>query len=160
MELHKMFDQLEELPPQVELETRAVLRGVARTHRYLAEFKGIAATIPNQAILLNTLCLQEAKDSSAVENIITTHDEIYKAELFSNLASHSAKEVQNYIHALQVGFKLVKQNQLLTCNHICAIQETLEKNSAGFRKQAGTALKNISTGKIVYVPPQNFEAIL
>ena len=63
-------------------ETRAVLKKVAEAHRYLAELKGIAASIPNEAILINTLALQEAKDSSEVENIVTTHDELYKANLF------------------------------------------------------------------------------
>lgn len=66
------------LPPTgVELETRKVLRKLASTHRYLAELKGMAATIPNESILINTLTLQEAKDSSEIENIITTHDALY-----------------------------------------------------------------------------------
>lgn len=55
-------------------ETRTVLKRTAEAHRFLAELKGIAASIPNEAILINTLSLQEAKDSSEVENIVTTHD--------------------------------------------------------------------------------------
>ncbi|MCL1080331.1 hypothetical protein L2734_19655 [Parashewanella spongiae] len=74
-------------------ETRVVLKKSAEAHRYLAELKGIAASIPNEAILINTLSLQEAKDSSEVENIVTTHDELYKANLFeevvTNLVVHS-----------------------------------------------------------------------
>jgi Fic family protein len=66
-----------------ELETRPVLKKTAEAHRYLAELKGVAATIPNEAILINTLSLQEAKDSSEIENIVTTHDELYKANLIS-----------------------------------------------------------------------------
>ncbi len=68
-----------------QLETRAVLKKTAQAHRRLAELKGLAASIPNESILLNTLTLQEAKDSSAVENIITTHDELYKANLFFHI---------------------------------------------------------------------------
>lgn len=148
------------LPPPQELETRPVMKALANAHRYLAELKGVSGTIPNQGILINTLGLQEAKDSSAVENIITTHDEMYKAELFSGLVSPAAKEVQNYIEALQVGFKLVKQNKLLTCNHILEIQKILERNNAGFRKLPGTGLKNIKTGETVYTPPQDHDTIV
>jgi len=151
---------LQELPPATELETKAILKSVAVAHRYLAELKGISETIPNQSILINALGLQEAKDSSAIENIITTHDEVYKAELFSGFVSSSTKEIQNYVQALQTGFELVKKEQLLTCNHILAIQKTLEKNDAGFRKVPGTGLKNLTTGEIVYTPPQNYETIL
>ncbi|MDL5047712.1 Fic/DOC family N-terminal domain-containing protein [Oscillatoria amoena NRMC-F 0135] len=69
------------LPLLADLETRNVLRQTARAHRALAELKGIAATIPNEIILLQTLALQEAKDSSAIENIITTDDDLFKSVL-------------------------------------------------------------------------------
>ncbi len=69
---------LKNLPPALDLETKAVLRKAASAHRYLAELKGISASTPNQAILINTLALQEAKDSSAIENIITTNDELFR----------------------------------------------------------------------------------
>jgi Fic family protein len=150
-----------ELPLSVELETKQVLKSATTANRYLAELKGVSETIPNQAILINTLSLQEAKDSSEIENIITTHDEMYKAELFSGLISSSAaKEVQDYAEALRTGFGLVKKNHLLTCNHILAIQEILEGNDAGFRKVPGTDLKNEKTGEIVYVPPQDNATII
>ncbi len=152
---------LKELPPDLELETKQVLKQTATAHRYLAELKGISGTIPNDAILINCLALQEAKDSSAIENIITTHDEMYKAELDSNLVSSTAaKEVQRYVEALKVGFEIVKKDQLLTSKHILAIQEILEGNTAGFRKLPGTGLKNLATGEIVYVPPQDHETIV
>ena len=72
------------LPPKVELETRPVLKRLVPAHRYLAELKGMAATTPNEHILINTLALQEAKDSSEIENIITTQDEMFKADLFAD----------------------------------------------------------------------------
>ena len=84
------------LPLAIELETVPVLKKAALAHRYLAELKGMSRSIPNQAILVNTLALQEAKDSSAIENIITTHDELFREELFPEFASNaSAKEVKN-----------------------------------------------------------------
>ena len=73
--------KLGELPLNVNVETTAVLKSLPSAHAALAELKGIASTIPNQNILINTLGLQEAKDSSAIENIITTHDDLYKSGL-------------------------------------------------------------------------------
>ena len=149
------------LPLAIELETVPVLKKAASAHRYLAELKGMSRSIPNQSILVNTLALQEAKDSSAIENIITTHDELFREELFPEYASNaSAKEVKNYVTALKRGFDLVQQSSLLTNNHILSIQEALENNRAGFRKLPGTELKNDLTGEIVYTPPQSHDEIL
>jgi Fic family protein len=129
------------LPLAIELETVPVLKKAASAHRYLAELKGMSRSIPNQSILVNTLSLQEAKDSSAIENIITTHDELFSEELFPEYASNaSAKEVKNYVTALKRGFDLVQQSSLLTNNYILTIQEALENNRAGFRKLPGTEL--------------------
>lgn len=148
------------LPLKEDIETKPVLKRVAAAHRRLAELKGVARTIPNEQILINTLTLQEAKDSSAIENIITTHDELFKAELFvDQLVSQSTKEVQNYANALRKGFELVRRNKILTDNHILGIQEELEQNKAGYRRLPGTELKNQQTGEIVYTPPQDFDTI-
>jgi Fic family protein len=153
--------KLTELPLTVELETKKVLKALPAAHAALAELKGIASTIPNQNILINTLGLQEAKDSSAIENIITTHDDLYKSELnLDSFKSLDAKEVQNYILALKKGFELVSETNLLTNKTILLIQEVLEGNKAGFRKLPGTALKNSSTGETIYTPPQDYNEIL
>ncbi len=150
------------LPFSGELETRAVLKRLSEAHRALAELKGVAATIPNQEILLSTLPLQEAKDSSAVENIITTHDELYRAALLPGDGARSlaAKEVQRYAAALLVGYERVRRNGFLSLNHIIEIQETLEANRAGLRRVPGTALKNERTGEVVLTPPQDYDTIL
>lgn len=74
-----MTHTLAPLPPAVELETRAILKKSASAHRFLAELKGVSASMPNQGLLINTLSLQEAKDSSAIENIITTHDALFRS---------------------------------------------------------------------------------
>ena len=151
---------LKKLPIKQDIETKKVLKKLASAHRALAELKGIVSSIPNENILINTLGLQEAKDSSAIENIITTHDDIFKAELnLEGFKSLNAKEVQNYISALKKGFGLITKNKILTNNDIISIQSELEKNNAGFRKVSGTSLKNAMTGEIVYTPPQDYATI-
>lgn len=151
---------LNKLPFKQDIESRKILKKLSLAHRALAELKGIVSSIPNENILINTLGLQEAKDSSAIENIITTHDDIYKAELnLEGFKSLNAKEVQNYISALKKGFRLISKNKILTNNDIIEIQSELEKNNAGFRKVPGTALKNATTGEIVYTPPQDYNTI-
>lgn len=153
--------QIPTLPMEQEVETKAVLKQAAKAHRRLAELKGVAITIPNEQILISTLTLQEAKDSSAIENIITTHDEIFKAELYiENLRSPAAKEVQSYANALRKGFELVRKKKILSNSFILQIQEELEHNRAGFRKLPGTALKNQQTGETVYMPPQDYDSIV
>ena len=153
-------EKLKKLPLDKDIESRKILKKLTSAHRALAELKGIASSIPNENILINTLGLQEAKDSSAIENIITTHDDIYKAGLnLEGFKSLNAKEVQNYIAALKTGFKLISKNKILTNNDIIEIKSVLEKNNAGFRKVPGTELKNATTGKTVYTPPQDYETI-
>lgn len=142
------------------LETRAIFRKTASASRQLAELKGVSASIPNRSILINTLALQEAKDSSEIENIVTTHDELFRDNLFPEFDDNSAaKEVRHYVQALRVGFDMVTVDGLLTNNHIRHIQAELEANTAGFRKLPGTALKN-NAGETVYTPPQDPGVIL
>jgi Fic family protein len=136
-----------------QFETITILKKVAVASRQLAELKGVAATIPNQGILIDTLFMQEAKESSAIENIVTTHDELFKQNLFPEIQNAAAKEVKRYVEALRVGLKLVLDTGLITSNHIIKIQAILEANDAGFRKLPGTSLQN-NSGKIVYMPPQ------
>jgi Fic family protein len=148
------------LPIKKDLETKKVLKKLNIAHRALAELKGLISSIPNEEILINTLALQEAKDSSAIENIITTHDDLYKEGLqLQKPNSLAAKEVQNYISALKTGFSLLKENNIISNNHIIKIQSVLENNNAGFRKNPGTALKNEQTGEVIYTPPQDVATI-
>ncbi len=152
--------KITDLPLDVDLETKNVLKSLPSAHAALAELKGVASTIPNQNILFNTLGLQEAKDSSAIENIITTHDDLYKSGLdIDAFKSLQAKEVQNYIAALKKGFELISDSGMLTLNSILKIQEVLEDNKAGIRRLPGTALKNAATGETIYTPPQDYEEI-
>jgi Fic family protein len=149
------------LPPPFPLETVRVLKQAIASHRALAELKGVSKTIPKEIILINTLPLLEAKESSAIENIITTHDELYKESLFENiLQNKGAKEVQNYSRALKIGFAGIKEKGLFLNSQILEIQEVIEKNSAGFRKLPGTDLRNSITGEIIYIPPQGASEII
>lgn len=147
--------QIPQLPLSYDFETKAVLKQVSETNRRLAELKGIAQTIPNENILINTLVLQEALDSSAIENIVTTSDDLYKAELdLGGEINAAAKEVLRYREAMYVGFNRVRAKKILSLNDIIAIQRELERNNAGFRKVPGTVLKS-SGGDVVYTPPQD-----
>ncbi len=145
-----------ELPLAHDLETKTVLKQLNLSNKKLAELKGVALTIPNEDILINSLTLQEAKDSSEVENIVTTNDELYKAELelTNNLINASTKEVLNYRQAMRSGFMSARKTKLLTLNDIKRIQQELECNNAGFRSVPGTSLKN-QFGDTVYTPPQD-----
>jgi Fic family protein len=137
----KSSKKLLPIPLDWDIETKTILKSLPAAHAALAELKGIASTMPNQSILINTLGLQEAKDSSAIENIITTHDDLYKSELnLDSFKSLSAKEVQNYIAATKTGFDLISKTGLLTNRIVLKIQEILEGNNAGFRKLPGTTL--------------------
>jgi len=142
---------LEHLDPH-RFEAPAILKRLVFAHRSLAEFKGVAASMPNQNILLSTLGLQEAKDSSEIENIVTTHDELFREVAQDTAAGSAAKEVVRYNHALRVGFETVSSSGLLTGNHIIEIQSALEKNRAGYRKLPGTVLRD-GAGRVVYTPP-------
>jgi len=156
----KPYNNLPLLPPKADVETKAILKKLASAGQFLAELKGYAELLPNKAIIINSIILQEAKDSSEIENIITTQDELFRA-MASDQASmtQAVKEVLNYRTALYKGFNLVKENNLLTTNMMLAIQEELEQNKAGIRKLPGTKLVNDKTGKIMYTPPENEKTI-
>lgn len=152
----QMYD-IPSLPLTVDLETKSVLRALTRAHRYLAELKGRAATIPNQSILINTLSLQEAKASSEIENIVTTQDELFQAELFPERpGSAAAKEVALYRNALKLGWNDIHDTRgLITNRTVIEMFRLLKSRDDGFRTLPGTELKNDQTGETVYVPPQH-----
>ncbi|MDQ8003841.1 MAG: Fic family protein [Pedobacter sp.] len=153
--------QIPLLPLKQDVETKAVLKRLNTVRAALAGLNGVAESIPNERIILNTLSLQEAKDSSAIENIVTTHDELYTSDSITRqFTSHAAKEVYNYAQALLEGFNQVRESGLITTNHILKLQALLEENDAGFRKVPGTALKNDQTGETVYTPPQELDKII
>ena len=147
------------LPPSAELETKLVMKQLVKANKAVAELKGYSETIPNKHILINAITINEAKDSSAIENIITTHDDLYKALSETSKASTSAKEVINYRTALWLGYEQIQKREMLTTNMIVEIQSEIENNRAGIRKLPGTTLKNQSTGETIYTPPEGEKEI-
>lgn len=151
---------LRHLPLQdaTALETREVWAALTEAHRHLAELKGLCESLPNQSILLDTLGIQEAKDSSEIENIITTHDQLFASQSDSAVTP-AAKEVRNYVSALRTGYEAVRDSSLIRLETVLAVQAELEQNRAGLRRLPGTVLKNEATGNVVYEPPQDAAAV-
>ena len=148
----KPYNELPLLPPKIKL-TATVFSKVVAAHRALAELKGLAESIPDQTIILNSLILKEAKDSSGIENIITTQDELYKAFSAEKVEDPAIKEILMYKEALWGGYELLKKRKFITTREIIKIQEILIGNNTGIRKQPGTTLKNAKTGETIYTPP-------
>jgi len=143
-----------------KIETRAVLRGEARARQALAELKGFVAVIPNQNILVNAIVLKESKESSAIENIVTTHDELYESmTVQSASADASAKEVLNYREAVYRGCEALRKRRVIGIGDLVGIQETIVGNNAGIRKMPGTSLVSDATGETIYMPPQDYGEI-
>jgi len=150
---------LQELDPR-RFQSPEILNRLNAATRQLAELKGVGSSIPNTGILINTLSLQEAKDSSAIENIVTTHDELFRNAVFPQAAASAAsKEVARYGQALQRGWETVVEHRLLTNSTILRVQAELEQTNAGFRKLPGTSLKT-DAGAVVYTPPQEHDEIV
>lgn len=135
-----------------QFEHPDILHALVRAHRFLAELKGVASSMPNQDILINALGLREAKDSSEIENIITTHDDLFREMASSEASNPAAKEVARYRQALGAGFLAVRERGLLTINQIVDIQAVLQGDRAGIRKLPGTVLKD-GAGFTIYTPP-------
>jgi Fic family protein len=159
-----MNNTLNKLPPQkngklIDLESKEIMKETIKAHRFLAELKGYSDIVPNKNILISALTLNEAKDSSEIENIITTHDELFKAITSKKDNNDMPKEVINYHKAIWHGYQLIKENGILTTNMIVEIQKIIKQNNAGIRTQMGTVLKNDKTGEIIYTPPGNEEII-
>ena len=158
-----MISELYAFPPEKVAQSNTLNRQIVMAHRRLAELKGVAPLLPNQDILLNTLALQEAKDSSAIENIITSHDELFKQELdipqFNNAA---AKEVGRYSEALKLGFERITAKGQLTLDDLVAIQAVLVigEPGPGIRTRPGTIVGNSATREVIYTPPQDHDQIV
>ncbi|MCF8273991.1 MAG: Fic family protein [Flavobacteriaceae bacterium] len=148
------FFEVAKLPPLANVESVSILKALITASRALGELRGEIKKIPNSQILIDTIALQEAKDSNEVENIVTTDDELYQASIDENHISQAAKEAQSYAKALKTGFHIIKDKGLLTTNDIKKIQEIVSPNHP-VRKVPGTVLKNPKTQEVVYTPPQN-----
>ena len=157
----KPYNDLPLLPPKVEVETKAVLKKAIAANRALAELKGLGQTIPDQALLVDSLILQEAKASSEIENIITTNDALYKAfTANTSRIDPATKEVLRYREALWEGYNQLKRRPVMTTNLFIKIVQIIKQNQAGIRKTPGTAIVNESTSKVIYTPPESEDIIM
>jgi Fic family protein len=154
------YNDLPLLPPQAELETRAVLKKAIGAHKALAELKGAGDLIPNQTILINAIPLREAKTSSEIENIVTTDDRLFRAAAVESAATDPAtKEVLRYRTALRQGYEMLAKRPL-SVNAMIDICSTLRDAHVDVRKMPGTMVVNPGTGKVIYTPPEGESLLL
>ncbi len=156
----KPYNDLPLLPPKAEIETVAILKKTITASRALSELKGAITNLPNPTLFIDTINLQEAQASSAIENIITTQDELFKATITDrNIENNATKEVIHYKDALWFGFEQLEKRPILTTNLFISIMQIIKENQSGIRNTPGTKLTNPATGQIVYTPPEGEEVI-
>lgn len=149
----KPYNDLPDLPPDIDINSPRILLKLVSASRALASLSSSRA-LPNQTVLLNSVFIREAKESSEVENIITTDDELFQAMAEpERKISGESKEVLHYVEAVWCGMELIKTQPLCT-NIFIKIVQTIKKNAAGIRQHTGTNIKNEKTGEIVYIPPE------
>jgi Fic family protein len=149
------YNDLPPLPPKVDVETKTILKATITARSALAELKGLGETIPNQALLVDSLILQEAKASSEIENIITTSDALFRAFTAKTKQTDPAtKEVLRYREALLNGYNILKSRPVLATNLFIELVQTIKEHSGGIRRMPGTAVANAATGAVVYTPPE------
>ena len=153
------YNDLPPLPPSIDIETKTILKKAINANKALAGLKGICSIIPNPSILVNSIILQEAKNSSQIENIVTTNDQLYEAfTATSKKYDVYTKEVLRYREALWEGFNRLQKRKLLTTNSYINVYNVIKANSAGIRNTPGTKIVT-STGKTLYTPPEGEKII-
>lgn len=156
----KPYNELPPLPPKAGIETIAILKKTITASRALAELKGAITNLPNPTLFVDTINLQEAQASSAIENIITTQDELFKASISDKkIENHATKEVIHYKDALWYGFEQLERRPILNTNLFIAIMQIIKENTSGIRKTPGTTLTNPTTGEVIYTPPEGENTI-
>ncbi len=143
------------LPYEVNLDSIEILKQLSVANNSIGELKGILNLLPNPKLILSLILISESKDSSAIENIITTYDQIFKEIVSKNPSGGKPKEVMNYKLAIEHGLRLIRENQFINTNIMIEIQERIEENKGGIRKLPGTVIINESTREILHTPPQN-----
>jgi Fic family protein len=147
------FNQLPPLPPAADVvDSVAVLKACIPARAALAELKQAGVLLPNQGLLINLLPLLEAKDSSEIENIITTSDKLFQHAQEDSQADPATKEALRYRTALYEGFMRLEKRPLCT-NTAIEVCSTLKGTQMDVRKVPGTVIANPSRGEIIYTPP-------
>lgn len=154
------YNDLPSLPPNVDLESKVILRKLITASRALSELKGAITNLPNPTLFIDTINLQEAQASSAIENIITTQDELFKASVAEKkYENHATKEVMHYKDALWFGVQQIEERPVLTTNLFINLMQIIKENQSGIRNAPGTQLKNPASGKVIYTPPEGENVI-
>ncbi|WP_194973674.1 Fic family protein [Aquiflexum lacus] len=147
------YNELPLLPPKADLETKPILLKTISASRALAQLNGAIRSLPNPTLFLDTIHLQEAKASSAIENIITTNDDLYQALIADKkFDSPETKEVLRYKEALWLGLERMKSRPFITTNLCIELVQIIKGNTAGIRNTPGTTLAN-PNGEVIYTPP-------
>ena len=144
----------------LDLNRIDIFEQLVKATESLGILKGTLNKLPNPNIILNVITLKEAKESSEIENIITTYDELYKEMVLKDKSNPNAKEVLNYRSAINLGNRLVQEKNMITTNMINEIHHLIEPNKGDIRRQGGTVIMNTKTGEILHIPPQNYEEII
>ncbi|MCR3906235.1 MAG: Fic family protein [Tenericutes bacterium] len=146
---------MNKLPFAVDLNKIEILKQLNTANRDVGELKGILKLLPNPRIILSLINISESKDSSAIENIITSYDEIFKEIVSKVSIDGKPKEVIKYKHAIDYGFDYIKDKGYISTNGLVEIQGLIEPNKGGIRKLPGTVIINDKTNQIVHTPPQS-----
>ena len=148
------------LPPDLEIETPEILKQLAIASRHLGELNGLCSTLTDPSILMNTIALQESKNSSEIENIVTTRDELYEAITGYGNVTIATIEVLNCTEALYGGLEvMIKRKNILSINTLVDIVQVIKGKEAGIRNTPGAALKNPITGEMICTPPEGSHII-
>jgi len=154
------YNDLPFLPPKTEIENKAILKKTISASRALSELKGAITNLPNPTLFIDTINLQEAQASSAIENIITTDDELFRDWIAEKKTANPAtKEVIHYKDALWYGIGQVDKKPVLTTNLFIAIMQIIKEQQVGIRNVPGTQLRNPTTNAVVYTPPEGQQVI-
>lgn len=156
---NRPYNDLPRLPPPIDVETRDVLKMCVRAQAALAELRTAGQLIPDQGVLINAIPLLEARDSSEIENIVTTNDALFReASLGDEGGDPAAKEALRYRTALYDGFRTLDARPLTTrtTTDIC---RTIKGIDLDLRATPGTALRNSHTGEVIYTPPEGRDRI-
>lgn len=146
------------LPYSFNFDDVDILKALVKANHKLGQLNGAINLLPNPYVIFNAITLGEAKESSEIENIVTTFDEIFKEMSYSK-TNPASKEVLNYRQAMLRGFELLRENGFISTNHIIEIHHIVEPEAGDLRKLPGTVIMNTKTGEVLHTPPQNIEEI-
>ena len=147
------------LPFSGNFDDKDILKKLCKANNRIGELNGVIRLLPNPSIVLNAITLGEAKESSAIENIVTTYDEIFK-EMTLKTTNSASKEVVNYRSAMNFGFQHLSENGYISTNTVVKIHHIIEPDKGGIRVLPGTVIQNTLTGETIYTPPQGADEIL